>query len=108
VAEELFSEKMSRGAMYNGKPQHRKSFVKGTGVAVEVKAKMSWEEIRLALAQGRFMDVAFVFLTLVGCFGLVASLGCYLILYTSVPKVGWLLIVMTALGIAQVARWLVF
>ncbi len=106
VARELFNEKLSRGTRYEGGKHFQKSFVKGTGVAVEYKAKISWNEIRLALIQGRLTDVGFVFLALFGLAGFSLSAGSYLLLYTGFTILGWILIGFTVILVLRVITWL--
>ncbi len=80
VAKEVFSERFARDFRHGrGKPVYQKSFVRGTGIAVDIEGKISWDEVRQAIIQGRIMDIGFVFFILIGMIGLFLSIACYFI-----------------------------
>ncbi len=82
VAKEVFSERFARDLRRGGgKPIYQKSFVRGSGLAVDIEGKISWNEIILAITQGRVMDIGFVFFIFVGMIGLFLSLACYFVFF---------------------------
>jgi hypothetical protein len=99
---------MARDAFYSGRHVvARKSFVAGTGVALERTASMNYGEIKGAWRQKRYGDALPGLMVYAGLIGAVFFAALSVLVLTRWKVFGGILLAFTVVGAAQTLRWFI-
>jgi hypothetical protein len=106
VFQEVFESRMKRQALLSGRPTlFQKTWTKGTGVAWEIEASMSYGEIKAALLLGQYRKAAPGLMIFAGILGTMIFAGLTILLMTSLKIFGALVLGMGVFGTIQCANW---
>ena len=106
VAREAFESKMRREDRLSGRPAlYRKTWVKGTGVAADVNASMSYGEMKAFLLLGQYSKAAPGLMIMTGVLGTMIFAGLTLLFMTPWSIPGIVILGFGTFGTIQCVKW---
>jgi hypothetical protein len=106
VFKDDFESRLKRQARLSGRPTlFQKTWTKGTGVAYEVEASMSYAEIKAALLLGQYGKAAPGLMLFSGLLGTIIFSGLTVLVLTSYKIFGAIVLGFGLIGTIQCANW---